>query len=210
MALLPLSAINFEHFRAVIAAWDAAAFKAVNTGLASIWLDPLMVGITWFGAGVTQAGINLFIILAGFIWDRVNVRRMGYAGLSAYLFSGIIAQIAKNIWDRPRPLLTLYDVRVVYEYLFTHSFPSGHSTTAFAAAFAWSVFLPRGKWVLFVLAFATAFSRVYLGVHFPLDTIYGAIIGTIIGIGCARWFRPIRSGSAHARGRWFSGITNEV
>ncbi|MCE5323471.1 phosphatase PAP2 family protein [bacterium] len=185
---------------------DAAVFRYINTELASPVMDKVMLAATMLGVGVVQAGLSLACIMWGLIGERVSVRRAGYAGLTAFALSGIAVQVAKHIWDRPRPLLALFDVRVVGEPLFAHSFPSGHTTTAFAVIVAISVFLPKLRWVLIPFAFITAISRVYLGVHFPLDVAYGGFVGTLIGIGSAalvrshRWDEESRidSPSAHS------------
>lgn len=145
------------------------------------------------GMGVVQSGIALALVLAGLIWDRLDLRRAGYAGLVAFAFSGVGVQLAKMLWRRPRPLLSVFDVRTPDGPLFTHSFPSGHTTTAFAVAIALSFFLPRFRWLPIALAFATGVSRVYLGVHYPLDVIYAAALGTLIGVVSARWMRPSRT-----------------
>ncbi|MEN6355655.1 MAG: phosphatase PAP2 family protein [Armatimonadota bacterium] len=173
---------------------DAAAFRYINTELASPVMDKVMLDATTLGVGVVQAGLSLACIMWGWIGERVNIRRAGYAGLTAFALSGIAVQIAKHLWDRPRPLLAMYDVRVVGESLFVHSFPSGHTTTAFAVAVAISIFLPKLRWVLIPFAFITGLSRVYLGVHFPLDVLYGGLIGTLIGIWAAALVqRPCRT-----------------
>ena len=164
---------------------DASVFRYINTEFASPVMDKAMLVATMLGVGVLQAGLSLAFIMCGWIADRVNIRRAGYAGLTAFALSGIAVQIAKHIWNRPRPLLSMFDVRVVGEPLFAHSFPSGHTTTAFAVAVAVSVFLPKLRWVLIPFAFITGLSRVYLGVHFPLDVAYGGLIGALIGIGAA-------------------------
>jgi membrane-associated phospholipid phosphatase len=59
------------------------------------------------------------------------------------------------------------------------SFPSSHSTSSFAAAQAFGRLLPRGP--LLGAAAAMAFSRLYLGVHYPSDVAAGAALGTAVG-----------------------------
>jgi membrane-associated phospholipid phosphatase len=59
------------------------------------------------------------------------------------------------------------------------SFPSSHSTSSFAAARAFGRLLPAGP--LYGAAAAMAFSRLYLGVHYPSDVAAGAALGTVIG-----------------------------
>jgi undecaprenyl-diphosphatase len=62
------------------------------------------------------------------------------------------------------------------------SFPSGHTTIAFAAATVLSYYRPRWTPAFFLLAVAIGFSRVYVGVHYPLDVIAGAVLGTLIAL----------------------------
>jgi undecaprenyl-diphosphatase len=61
------------------------------------------------------------------------------------------------------------------------SFPSGHTATAFAAAAVVAAFYPRLRWPIYGLAALVGLSRMYLGVHFTLDVIAGAILGLIVG-----------------------------
>lgn len=183
-------------FKQALCNWDACAFKLINYKLAMLThgvLDKPMIAATMAGVGWMQAGLTLFLILIGLLSHRIHLRRAGYAGLIAFAASGIVVQIGKFLWDRPRPLLALFNVRIVDTPLFTHSYPSGHSTTAFAVLFACSVYLPKARYILIPLAFATALSRVYLGVHYPLDVTYGGLLGAATGLACAYWVRNLGS-----------------
>jgi undecaprenyl-diphosphatase len=64
----------------------------------------------------------------------------------------------------------------------THSFPSGHATTSFACATVLAAAVPRLGIPLYLLAAAVAWSRVYVGVHWPSDVLAGAVLGTGVGI----------------------------
>jgi membrane-associated phospholipid phosphatase len=59
------------------------------------------------------------------------------------------------------------------------SFPSAHATSSFAAARAYSALVPAGP--LYALAVGLALSRLYLGVHYPSDSVAGVALGTLVG-----------------------------
>ena len=62
------------------------------------------------------------------------------------------------------------------------SFPSGHTATSFACATVLSFFVPRAAPLFYVLALAIGFSRIYIGVHWPLDVVGGIVLGVAVGL----------------------------
>jgi undecaprenyl-diphosphatase len=93
----------------------------------------------------------------------------------------LLSEALKAVFHRARPLAEALVTRP-----HSHSFPSGHATTSFACATVLALAAPRLAVPLFVLAAAIAWSRVYVGVHYPLDVIAGAVLGTAIGLFVAR------------------------
>ena len=102
--------------------------------------------------------------------------------VTAYFLSAAITDVLKLSIDRHRPV----DHPLV-GLPTSHSFPSGHAATSFACAGTLAPFVSRrGQIVLYVLAAGIAYSRVYVGVHYPLDVIAGAAIGYGVAIALRR------------------------
>ncbi|OCT14372.1 hypothetical protein A8709_26505 [Paenibacillus pectinilyticus] len=101
------------------------------------------------------------------------------------LLSGGVALGVNNIigviYHRDRPFVAHHVIQLV-QHDASASFPSNHAAAAFAVAT--SIWLWRRKEgsVWFVLAILIGFSRIWSGIHYPLDIIGGAISGTVIGI----------------------------
>ena len=88
----------------------------------------------------------------------------------------------KNIICRPRPFVTYPDLTVNGITPTGFSFPSGHTTSSFAAAAV--IIIRKEKFAVFtaVLAFLIAFSRLYNCVHYPTDVLCGAVLGIALAI----------------------------
>lgn len=136
---------------------------------------------------LTFLGDGAFIIPLAIIIFFRN-RALSALMISTYLFSGLIAQIFKRSFQYLRPSKD-EDIRTILEQLALNldefakynSFPSGHTTSAFAMAFIlffnWNN--PKLKWILPILAIIAGFSRVYLIQHYFADIFFGTIIGII-------------------------------
>jgi undecaprenyl-diphosphatase len=82
------------------------------------------------------------------------------------------------------------------------SFPSGHAATSFAAATVLALARPRWAPAFYLLALAIGFSRVYVGVHYPLDIVGGAVLGVVLATALRLLVRaqpPLRGAQRGAR-----------
>jgi undecaprenyl-diphosphatase len=111
----------------------------------------------------------------------VTALAVGASLLLADLASGTIKQAV----DRPRPPRADPGFDAAVAVPSSPSFPSGHATTTFACAVAIAVLVPRLRVPALAVAFVVGFARVYLGVHYTLDVLAGAALGTLIGLGIA-------------------------
>jgi membrane-associated phospholipid phosphatase len=132
----------------------------------------------------TFLGDGWFFFIVSILLFFVNKQYGAYA-LTCFVISTLIAQGLKHFVfdDYLRPIMILKDATLhlvpgveVHEY---NSFPSGHSTSAFALCCLFSLLTTnsRAKVMLLIIAVITAFSRIYLLQHFLEDTIAGSFIG---------------------------------
>src|SRR3954452_2512260 len=117
---------------------------------------------------------------------------LGSTGLTSLL----VNQGVKRLVRRPRPPLGVSVARPIPTPA-TTSFPSGHAASAAAFATAASAELRVLRVPLGLVATAVGFSRVYVGVHYPLDVVVGAAVGLAIGATAPTAWRRARR--AHAR-----------
>lgn len=85
--------------------------------------------------------------------------------------------VLKSHFRRNRPPQAIPGFQSVVQPSDQFSFPSGHTSAAFLAATLASAWLPEFGWILYFWAGSVGMSRVLLGVHFPTDTLAGAILG---------------------------------
>jgi undecaprenyl-diphosphatase len=106
----------------------------------------------------------------------------------------------KAIFDVERPSMRYAEPKPLVHLPHDASFPSGHAATSFAAATVLSVARPRWAPAFYLLALAIGFSRVYVGVHYPLDIVGGAVLGIGVATALRLLARAPRRSSAELSG----------
>lgn len=124
--------------------------------------------------------LGVLLLLAAFTVKRLREEHWYEMPLKAVL-AGALAYGARTILGmliaRPRPFDALADMQLLVNRETSFSFPSGHASVAFALAFV--VYRQDRDWGMAFLILATlvAFGRVFVGVHYPLDILVGAVVG---------------------------------
>jgi undecaprenyl-diphosphatase len=92
-----------------------------------------------------------------------------------------LSYVLRQAIGRERPPLVYPEPKPLVDVPHSGAFPSGHASTAFACATVLGWASTRLRVPAFVLAAAIAWSRVYVGVHWPLDVVGGALLGVLVG-----------------------------
>ncbi len=141
-------------------------------------LDPAFKLIT---NSVSPIGLAapLLVTSIGFIQKDKTLQNKGYYMGATLLTSALITTSLKFAIDKDRPFVTYPEIQKLTS-AGSPSFPSGHTSEAFATSTSLSLAFP--KWYViapsFIWASAAGYSRMHLGVHFPSDVLVGALIGS--------------------------------
>jgi undecaprenyl-diphosphatase len=168
----------------VLDLWIHAELVALGTHGVKV----AMQAITHLGGGAAEIGSLILLGLIGWWRGDRGLRTRGLIGGAGVAAAGLVEQVIKNLTCRARPSapeagafftdFPCFPAKYAYA-----SFPSGHATTAFAAAVFLTLWYPRGAPIFLALALLMGLSRVFLGSHFPADVWAGALIGTATALG---------------------------
>ena len=155
---------------------DTSLFLRINALSHPVWLTVVMLAVSAIGAG---AGIwlTLGVVMA----LRSDVGGAWRLLLALLVTTAVVDLVLKPTITRHRPHLTHAEVQVEGPLPETYAFPSGHAATAAAGVLGLSRVWPHATPALWALALLVAGSRVYLGVHYPSDVLFGLLVG----YGCA-------------------------
>lgn len=172
-----LTALLVLLFGLLIHFWqvgDREFFLFINN-LHKPWLDDLMLPLTFLGDGLILA---IFAIAIGAAKGWKKLVKVGFI----LIVVGVMIQIIKHLYPCPRPAALYSGLHTLGPVLRKYSFPSGHSGSAIAFATYLGKEVPRLKKMAWIVAILVAFSRVYIGCHFPGDVIFAGGLGYLIAI----------------------------
>jgi membrane-associated phospholipid phosphatase len=185
----------------LISRLDANIFILINSHHSGFF-DYFFLVVSQLGNGWIAVPLAATVIIA--MTPRSYLAKaLVYAAIAGTLAGIANTQIKRDV-HRPRPIIyfekqslpgggrsIVYDVHLVGRGWRQNSFPSGHAATAFAAATILAFLY--GGWFSFGFIPATlvAYSRIYMGVHFPFDVLAGALLGVAVALLVALFFRKM-------------------
>ena len=142
------------------------------------WLD----GVMWIVSVIGRGGLVWLVIglTLTLIW-RTTPALLLELMLAIVLASLLANHVLKPLVSRERPFVSTPEILVIGSRPGDASFPSGHAANAFAGASVLARRLRAQRVLWWALAVLIAYSRVYLGVHYPLDVAGGALLGCVCG-----------------------------
>jgi undecaprenyl-diphosphatase len=140
--------------------------------------DRFLTRLSWVMTSGT--GWLLFLLLATLVNRQRGWKATRAVAPALWLATATVEHPIKKWFRRRRPFVSLIEAIIVGRKPGSYSFPSGHSAAAFAGALLLARQYPGSARGFFGLASLVAFSRIYLGVHYPGDVLSGSLLGVVL------------------------------
>ena len=163
-------------------ALDTWTFHVINRSFQNPLFDLVMPILSTKRYFLLPAAVVILMLV---VWGGRRMWVVLAVAVAAVAFSDMGTNLIKAALHRTRPCHVLHDVHLLAGCTGSFSLPSNHASNMFALAAVGCLGLPRWRWVLVVLAAGVAYSRVYLGVHYPGDVLAGAVWGGAVGWACS-------------------------
>src|SRR5437867_2282199 len=156
--------------------WDTAVFRWINLSLSNSFLDQVMPFFAW-----NRFFVPAVVVLAVCLVVKGGVRGRVFVAVALVIIAlgdTYVINMLKHTLQRPRPFSGIPDSNLLVGKGSSASMPSSHTSTWFAAAFLAFVYYRKSWRFMYPLAAIIAFSRIYVGAHYPSDVVGGAMFGT--------------------------------
>jgi undecaprenyl-diphosphatase len=165
-------------FMPVVGSYDFVLMNLLNGPISGF--DPFFILVSKSSAGISIS--VAVVLLVSQLYKEHSIKNLsGIYACCSIAIAALGTYLIKQLLQRVRPNVAYPDFIFEKEHLSGWSFPSGHSSGVFAIAFYLCLIFPRWYVVLpaFTYAIMVAYSRIYLGVHYPSDVMAGALLGLV-------------------------------
>ena len=160
--------------------WDERTFHLLNED----WLNPVFDRLLPFITDARNFILPFVVAAIVIVWvgRTRGLRFLLLAVVSVVIADAIGTHILKYSFLRVRPCIGLADVRLLVGCTNRPSFPSNHAINASVLATLATLYMPRLWLPATALACLVGYSRVYVGVHYPLDVLAGSVVGIVVAL----------------------------
>ncbi len=163
--------------------FDVSVFRLINSTLSVKALNSFFAAAAVYGREYFWVPVVALMWILGGVFKSEKAQKGALMLVIVFIIVIMVGLSLKAVYYRPRPFLVLSAVHVLVPKDFDSSFPSGHALIVAAGATAAFFFLKKRYSIpLLAEAAVVSYSRVYVGVHFPMDVLAGVILGAGIAL----------------------------
>ncbi len=168
-----------NHLLEILQNIDRRIFLVINQKIHTPYLDFFFTRLTRLGDFYL---LWLLVSMLLLIFGKKKEKNTGRLCLLTIVINALVTNfLLQPFFNRIRPYDVLNNVTLLVPKTIFLSFPSGHASGAFA--FATAIYARyRRFWWLYLIAFFIAFSRIYVGIHYPADVFAGALVGISVAL----------------------------
>lgn len=154
-------------------------FYFINHTLQNPLFDVIMPYITYLGGFEFVLLFCLVAILLCIVFKKKDAKRIALLCLLSLVIAAGIGFLLKHTFTQPRPYLLVDGVRVLVAEADPNAFPSGHTLSTFSVVGFLALKMKNKLWsaLLIIWGLLVGFSRIYVGVHMPIDVLAGILVG---------------------------------